>query len=141
MTIVRLTRLGIPHSGMTRTGDTADGYRVMSARRFAHAQSPLSLLELGLVTAVLGIAVAVAVPEYMRLRQSASDDSAKARLTQATRTLEQHHAAAGTYAGAALPAGVRLEATGRGSYCVETNAGDRTWHEAGPHGKPAGGGC
>jgi hypothetical protein len=141
VTIVPFPRLGIPLSGVTRTGDTADGYRVMSVRRLAHVHSSLSFLELGLITAVLGIAVAVAVPEYMRLRQGASDDSAKARLTQATRTLEQHHAAAGTYAGAALPGGVRLHATGRGSYCVETKAGDRTWHEAGPHGKPAAGGC
>jgi hypothetical protein len=141
VTIAPLARLGIPHSGVTRTGDTADGYRVMSAGRLAHAHGPLSFLELGLITAVLGIAVAVAVPEYMRLRQGASDDSAKARLTRATQTLERRHAAAGTYAGAALPAGVRLQAAGRGSYCIQTNAGDNTWHETGPHGKPASGGC
>jgi Tfp pilus assembly protein FimT len=135
-----LTRLGIPLSGITRTGDTADGYRVVSARRFVHAHTPLSLLELALVTAVLGIAVAVAVPEFMHLRQDASNASAKTRLTQAMRSLDRHHAAAGTYAGAVIPGGVRLRAAGRGSFCVETKAGDIVWH-ATQSGKPASGSC
>jgi Tfp pilus assembly protein PilE len=139
--IAPLTRLGIPLSGITRTGDTADGYRVVSVRRLAHARGPLSLLELALVTVVIGIAAAVAVPEYLHLRQGASDDAAKSRLTQATRILEQRHAAAGTYSGATLPEGVRLQAAGRGSFCVQTTAGDNVWHAAGAHGKPASGAC
>ena len=113
MKFAPLIRLGIPHSGITRTGDTADGYRVMSAGRLAHAHSPLTLLELALVTIVVGIAAAVAVPEFLDLRQDASDDAARTRLTQATRSLERHHTAAGTYAGAAIPGGVRLRAAGR----------------------------
>jgi hypothetical protein len=141
MSVIPLTTVDIPPSGVTRTGDTVDGHRVMPSRRLAHALNPLSFLELALVTAVVGIAVAVAIPEYLHLRQGASDDSAKARLSQAVVALERHHAADGTYAGTGLPAGVRLRATGRGSFCVETKAGDSTWHEAGPHGKPAAGGC
>ena len=85
MTIVRLTRLGVPHSGITRSGDTADGYRVMSAPRLAHAHTPLSYLELALITVVLGVAAAVAIPEYWHLRQDANDDAAKTRLTQSAR--------------------------------------------------------
>jgi len=135
-----LIRLGIPHSGITRTGDTADGYRVVSAGRLAHAHSPLSLLELALVTIVVGIAAAVAVPEFLDLRQDASDDAAKTRLTQATRSLERHHAAAGTYAGAAIPGGVRLRAAGRGSFCIEAKAGENVWHAA-QNAKPAPGAC
>jgi Tfp pilus assembly protein PilE len=140
VTIVPRTRLGIPHSGITRTGDTADGYRVVPRRRLAHAHNP-SFLELALVTAVVGVAVAVAVPEYMQLRQDASNDAAKSRLTQAGRTLERHHADAGTYAGAALPGGVRIQSATRGSFCIETKAGGSVWHEAGPNAKPASGGC
>ena len=140
MRIALLNRLGIPHSGITRTGDTADGYRVVSAGRLAHAHGPLSFLELALVTIVVGIAAAVAVPEFMDLRQDASDDAAKTRLTQATRSLERHHAAAGTYAGAAIPGGVRLRAAGRGSFCVETTAGENVWHAA-QNAKPASGAC
>ena len=90
MKIAPLVRLGIPRSRITRTGDTADGYRVMSAGRLAHAYSPLSLLELALVTIVLGIAVAVSVPEFLDLRQDASDDAAKSRLTQATSRGRRH---------------------------------------------------
>jgi Tfp pilus assembly protein PilE len=112
----------------------------MSARRLVYAHGPLSFLELGLITVVLGIAVAVSVPEYLRLRQSAGDDSAKARLTQASRMLERRHAAAGTYAGAALPAGVSIRTTGKSSFCVETSAGDHTWHAA-RNAKPASGAC
>lgn len=138
MTDVPLTRLGVPRTGITRTGDTADGYRVMSAR-LAHAHNPLSILELGLVVAVIGVAAAVAVPEYLQLRQDASDDSAKSRLSGAAQTLEAHRRTAGTFAGAGLPAGVRLHAS-RGSYCIETNAGGHFWHAA-RHAAPAAGRC
>lgn len=91
------------------------------------AHNPLGVLELALLTAVVGIAAAVAVPEYLQLRQDASDDSARTRLAGAARKLEARHHAAGTFAGAGLPAGVRLHLS-RGSYCIETNAGDRVWH-------------
>ena len=129
MTIVRLARLGVPHSGITRSGDTADGYRVMSARRLTHAQ-PLSYLELSLVTAVLAVAAAVAIPAYWHLRQDANDNAAKTRLVQAGRNVD---------AGAAVPAGVTVHAAGR-SYCLETSVGGREWHAL-RHAKPASGAC
>jgi len=130
VTLVPLTRLGVTHSGITRTGDTADGYRVMSARRLTHAHNPLSFIEMALVTAVLGIAAAVAVPEYFHLRQDANDDTAKSRLVQAGRNVE---------AGAAVPAGVRIHAAGA-SYCLETTVSGRVWHAL-RHAKPASGAC
>jgi Tfp pilus assembly protein PilE len=136
---MQLTRLGVPRSSVTRSGDTADAYRVVAARRLAHPHNPLSVLEIGLVVAVIGIAAAVAVPEYLHLRQDASDDAARARLTTASRTLEVRHAAVGTFTGTALSAGVRLH-TARGSYCVETTAGDHVWHAA-RHAKPSAGSC
>jgi len=130
VTVAPLTRLGVTHSGITRTGDTADGYRVMSARRLTHAHNPLNFLEMALVTAVLGIAAAVAVPEYFHLRQDANDDAAKSRLVQAERNHE---------AGTAVPAGVRVHAAGA-SYCLETTAGGRVWHALG-QAKPVSGAC
>jgi hypothetical protein len=139
VSVARLTRLGVPRSGVTRTGDTADGYRVVPARRLAHPHNPLSVLEIGLVVAVLGIAAAVAVPEYLHLRQDASDDAAKSRLTRAARSLEVHHTSAGTFAGASLPESVTLR-TARGTYCIQTSAGDHVWH-ASRHAKPAAGTC
>jgi Tfp pilus assembly protein PilE len=139
VTDVPLTRLGVPRSSITRTGDTADGYRVVSARRLAHPHNPLTVLEIGLVVSVIGIAAAVAVPEYLHLRQDARDDAAKTRLAAAERTLEARHAAAGTFAGVKLPESVRVQAA-RGSYCVETSAGDHVWH-ATRHSKPAAGTC
>ena len=129
MTLVPLTRLGVPHSGITRTGDTADGYRVMSARRIAHAHT-LNFLEIGLVTVVLGVAAAVAVPEYFHLRQDANDDAAKSRLVQAGRDVQT---------GTAVPAGVYVHAAGS-SYCLETTVSGRVWHEL-RHAKPAQGAC
>jgi hypothetical protein len=130
MTIVPLTRLGVPLSGITRTGDTADGYRVMSARRLAHAHKPLSYLEMALVVAVLGIAAAVAVPEFFQLRQDADDETAKSRLVQAGRSVET---------GAAVPAGVHVRAAGS-SYCLEAAVSGRVWHAL-PHAKPVQGAC
>jgi len=130
VTVSPLTRLGVPLSGVTHTGDTADGLRVMSARRLTHANNPLSFLEIALVTVVLGVAAAVAVPEYLQLRQDASDDSAKTRLVQAGRKVET---------GAAVPAGVVVHKT-RTSYCLETTVSGRAWHEL-RHAKPAPGAC
>lgn len=94
------------------------------------AHTSLSRFELGLIAVVLAVSGAVALPEYLDLRQDAREDSARSRLTQAAQALERRHAAAGTYAGAALPAGVLLRSAGRGSYCAETTAGGHPWHAA-----------
>ena len=102
----------------------------MSTRRLAHAHNPLSLLEIALVTVVLGVAAAVAVPEYLQLRQDANDDAAKSRLVQAGKNLE---------AGSAAPAGVRVHAAA-GSYCLETTVSGRVWHAL-RNAKPARGAC
>jgi hypothetical protein len=136
MTGTPLTRLGVARSGVTRTGDTADGYRVASARRLSN---PLSVFQLALVMGVVGLAAGVAVPEYLNLRRAANDDAARARLSAAARTLEARHAAAGAFAGAALPPGVRLQRA-HGSYCIETTAGDHVWH-ASRHGTALAGAC
>ncbi len=112
----------------------------MFASSPARFHGSLTFVELSLVAAVLGVAVAVAIPEYMHLRQSASDDSAKTRLTQATQTLARHHASAGKYAGATLPSGVRLRTAGRSSFCVETTAGGHAWHAL-AQAKPSSGAC
>ena len=129
MTVVQLPRLGITSSGVTRTGDTADGYRVMASQAGSHSHAP-SFLEIALVTVVLGIAASVAIPEYLNLRSEASDDTAKSRLVQADRNLD---------AGAAVPAGVTVHAAGS-SYCLETTARGRVWHAL-RHAKPVRGAC
>jgi Tfp pilus assembly protein PilE len=113
---------------------------VIATRSTTVAHTSLSRFELALIAVLLTVSAAVAIPEYLDLRQDAKEDSAKSRLTQAAQTLERRHAAAGTYAGAALPAGVLLRAAGRGSYCVETTAGGRLWHAARGV-KPASGAC
>ena len=92
-----------------------------------------------LVVAVIGVAAAVAVPDYLHLRQDSNDDAAKTRLTRAARSLDVHQSSAGTFAGAGLPNGVKLH-TARGSYCVETGVGDHVWHAA-RHAKPSSGAC
>jgi hypothetical protein len=102
----------------------------MSARRLAHAHNPLSFLEIALVTGVLGVAAAVAVPEYFNLRRDANDDTAKTRLVQAGKNVE---------AGAAVPAGVKIHAAGS-SYCLETAVSGRVWHAL-RHAKPIAGAC
>ena len=128
MSVAPLPRVGVTRSGVTWTGDTADGYRVISASHRTRVRTPLSHFEAGLVVAVMAVAVAVAVPEYLNLSQAAKEDSAKTRLTHATQALEQRQAAVGTYAGAVLPSGVVVRHAGRTSYCVETKAGGHVWH-------------
>jgi Tfp pilus assembly protein PilE len=102
----------------------------MAVRRLAHSNSPLSFLEIALIAVVLGVAAAVAIPEYLQLRQDANDDSAKTRLAQASRNLD---------AGRAVPAGVVLHRAGT-SYCLETTVSGRLWHAL-RHAKPAQGAC
>jgi len=138
VTVAPLTRLGVPRSSVARTGDTADGYRVVSARA-RHLHRPLSFLELSLVLAVVGVAAAIAIPDYLQMQRDANTDSAKARLGDAARTLESRYVSTGTFAGAALPSGVRLHAAG-GSYCIETTADGHVWHAV-RHGRPASGAC
>lgn len=120
---------------------------VLPLRRAAMGRSvlvrtpqPLTIVELALVTAVLGVAAAVAVPAYIHLRQSTGDDgAARSRLVRAGQALELRHSATGTFLGAVLPSGVRLRTSG-GSYCVDTTAGGRAWH-ATRNASPTGGAC
>jgi hypothetical protein len=128
VSVAPLPRAGVTHSGVTWTGDSADGYRVIAASRRTGTHGPLSHFEAGLIVAVMAVAVAVAVPEYLNLRQDAKEDSARTRLTQATQALEQRQAAVGTYAGAVLPGGVVVRHAGRSSYCVQTTSGGHVWH-------------
>jgi hypothetical protein len=58
--------IGLPRSRVTRLGDGADTRNVMPTHR--SVPGSLSLLEIGLVVILLGIALAVAVPEYMHLQ-------------------------------------------------------------------------
>ena len=102
----------------------------MATRRLTQAHTPLSYLELTLVVAVLAVAAAVAVPEYWHLRADANDDTAKTRLVQAGRDVD---------AGAAVPAGVTVQAAGK-SYCLQTSVSGRIWHAL-RHAKPASGAC
>ncbi len=110
--------------------------------RGVHRLRSLSILELGLITVILAIALAVVIPGYLHLQQESRDGDARARLVDATRVLERHRSVAGTYRGAILPAGVDIGSIAPTSYCVETSAGDRSWHASGPYGaKPEQGGC
>ncbi len=125
----------LPQAGTTPPGGRAATAPVTAPRRYA----PPSALELVLLATVIGVLIAVALPGYLRL-VGGSSDAPPARLVQATRALERHHAASGTYEGAVVPAGVRLRSASRSSFCVETEAGRRAWH-ASADGKPARGGC
>jgi hypothetical protein len=128
VSVAPLPRVGVTRSSVTWTGDTADGYSVISASRRTSTRTPLSHFEAGLIVAVVAVAVAVAVPEYLNLRLDAKVDSARTRLTHAAQALDQRQAAVGTYAGAVLPSGVVVRHAGRTSYCVETKAGGHVWH-------------
>ncbi len=116
--------------------------RSISLRRGGVAIRSLSLLEVALITVMLGIALAIAIPGYMRLEQHGRDDGARSRLADATRVLDRHRSTTGTYRGTVLPAGVEVGSVTQTSYCVETKAGDQSWHASGPYGsKPVQGAC
>jgi Tfp pilus assembly protein PilE len=110
----------------------------------------LSLLSLVVSLAIVGVLVNAQVQrsgttskdQAIAAAKDAAQAGAALSFQQAATALEQFHAANGTYAGADLGGyGVALMRADASSYCVQVDAGDRVYHEAGPHGSPAAGTC
>ena len=86
-----------------------------------------TLIELVIVTVVLGILAAIAIPSYTAYIQRASRSEARGQMLMATQWMERFRTQNGTYAGAALPAALtKSPSTGTTKYNIAFAAGEPT---------------
>lgn len=91
--------------------------------------SGITLVELLIAIAIVGILAAIAVPTYGAYIERAHRAEGKARLLEAAQWLERHRAErGGVYTGASLPAGLRTSPTsGKVMYDLSVQVTDTTY--------------
>ena len=113
-----------------------------------------TLIELLVVIIIIGILLAIAIPSYLKFRDRANEQAARANVRSAIPAAEAYFADSGTYVGltlagvkASYDAGVKnvefknLTAT---SYCIENDAsktGGKQYKMEGPGGDIDAGAC
>jgi type IV pilus assembly protein PilE len=89
----------------------------------ARANQGFTLIELVIVTVVLGILAAIAIPSYTAYIQRASRSEARGQLLMATQWMERYRTQTGSYTGAALPATLKKSpSVGTTKYTIDFDA-------------------
>ncbi len=115
-------------------------------QRVAHDESGLTLVELMITLAIIGILLAIAVPSFLAFENRASATTAEANLRSALPAVEayyQDHATydAGSMTVAELRAydqgmspGISIVSGTAGTYCIKSTQGDMSAFKNGPDG-------
>jgi type IV pilus assembly protein PilA len=103
----------------------------------------MTLVELVIVLIIVAVLLAIAVPSVLGQRNRANDAVASARIREAVPPIKAYFQDNATFAGMtvavlraeydkALPATLALSSLTAPGYCVQTDAGGRTWRQNGP---------
>jgi prepilin-type N-terminal cleavage/methylation domain-containing protein len=113
-------------------------------------QGGFTLIELLVVVIIIGILLAIAVPSYLKFRDRAAENAAKANVRASIPAIEAYYADNGTYATMTVPllkanydAGFvgTLGNVDGDSYCVSSTVNGKTFHVEGPGGTVTNGAC
>jgi type IV pilus assembly protein PilA len=114
------------------------------------SQGGFTLIELLVVVIIIGILLAIAVPSYLKFRDRAAENAAKANVRASIPAIEAYYADKGTYAtmtAALLKADYDAGFVGTlgtvtaDSYCVWSDVNGKQFRKIGPQGAIEAGAC
>ncbi len=116
----------------------------------SEGQGGFTLIELLVVVIIIGILLAIAVPSYLKFRDRAAENAAKANVRASIPAIEAYYADNGTYATmtvanlkADYDAGFvgTLGTVTASAYCVSSTVNGKTFRMEGPGGTVTAGAC
>ena len=116
----------------------------------SESEGGFTLIELLVVVIIIGILLAIAVPSYLKFRDRAAENAAKANVRASIPAIEAYYADEGTYATmtvanlkANYDAGFvgTLGTVTATSYCVSSTVNGKAFHVVGPGGTVTAGAC
>ena len=116
----------------------------------SESEGGFTLIELLVVVIIIGILLAIAVPSYLKFRDRAAENAAKANVRASIPAIEAYYADNGTYATmteanlkANYDAGFvgTLGTVTASAYCVSSTVNGKQFHLQGPGGTVTAGAC